>query len=408
MKNISPKKFPKIPVLNNINIKCGKAEIKSKSKLDLSLIVFQSLANVAYVLTKSKTCAANIQWLKKNKGAGRIKVLLVNSGNANAYTGKEGYINVKKLLVFLSNHYSCLKEEIIISSTGVIGEQLPMDKIMKTLPLLISNKKITNSVDWKNFARSILTTDTFPKAVFKQSKIGNKKINLIGIAKGSGMIAPNMATMLGYIFTDLSLSPKILHKLLTDVNEKSFNSITIDSDTSTNDMVCFFSTKEKNCKIRSHEDKLLNKFKRDLESLAIELAKKIVFDGEGAKKFIEVKVSGAKSYSDAKKAAFSIANSPLVKTAIAGEDANWGRIIMALGKANIILNQNKISLNLGNIAIVKKGELKKNYKEIDSAKYLKKQEIQINVELNLGSYSSTVWTCDLTKEYISINADYRS
>ncbi|MAJ24237.1 MAG: bifunctional ornithine acetyltransferase/N-acetylglutamate synthase [Rickettsiales bacterium] len=407
MKKISEKKFPKIPALDGISILCGKAQIKSKSKLDLALIIFDNYANVAYVSTTSKTCAANIQWLNKNKKNNRVKVLVANSGNANAYTGKEGYNNVLKILNYLSSHFICKKEEVIVSSTGVIGEQLPIKRIMKVLNDFL-NRKNSYTTNWKNFATSILTTDTFAKAVYKKSKIGNNTVNIIGIAKGSGMIAPNMATMLGYIFTDAALSPTVLGQLLTDVNEKSFNSITVDSDTSTNDMVCFFSTKKIPSKVKSFKDKSLTRFRKDLENLSIELAKKIICDGEGATKLIEISVKGAKSYHDAKKVAMTIANSPLVKTAIAGEDANWGRIIMAVGKSNVMLDQNKLSLSFGKNSVIIKGELNNKYNERIITTHLKGSEIKINLDLNLGTYSSKVWTCDLTKRYIEINADYRS
>ena len=334
---------------------------------------------------------------------------MVNSGNANAYTGKEGYENVKKILNIISSKYNCKKEEIIISSTGVIGEQLPINNIKKTLTKLSEDLTVTsNQSAWKDFANSIMTTDTFPKAVYKKTKIGNKSGNIIGIAKGSGMIAPNMATMLAYVFTDLDLPSIILKKLLIDVNEKSFNSITVDSDMSTNDMVCFFSTKKIITGISSVNDVNLNIFKKDLELLTKDLAKKIVYDGEGATKLIEINVRKAKTYKDAKKVAFSIANSPLVKTAIAGEDANWGRVIMAIGKSKVVLDQNNISLKFGKYIIINKGKLKKKYNEKNITKYLKNTEIYIEIELHSGIHSSRVWTCDLTKKYIEINADYRS
>ena len=409
MKKEHYKKFPKIPILIGTNIKCGKAKIKSKSKLDLAVIIFDKYANVAYLTTKSKTYAANIKWLKENKKIKKVKVLMVNSGNANAYTGKEGYENVKKILNIISSKYNCKKEEIIISSTGVIGEQLPINNIKKTLTKLSEDLTVTsNQSAWKDFANSIMTTDTFPKAVYKKTKIGNKSGNIIGIAKGSGMIAPNMATMLAYVFTDLDLPSIILKKLLIDVNEKSFNSITVDSDMSTNDMVCFFSTKKIITGISSVNDVNLNIFKKDLELLTKDLAKKIVYDGEGATKLIEINVRKAKTYKDAKKVAFSIANSPLVKTAIAGEDANWGRVIMAIGKSKVVLDQNNISLKFGKYIIINKGKLKKKYNEKNITKYLKNTEIYIEIELHSGIHSSRVWTCDLTKKYIEINADYRS
>ena len=402
------KNFPKIPTIENVDIICGKANIKSRSRLDLAIIIFNNYANVAYVTTKSKTFAANIKWLKENKNISKVKVLMVNSGNANAYTGDQGYLNLKSIIKFLSHGFNCKNKEVIISSTGVIGEQLPIKKIMITLNKLTEKLIEKKNMNWESFARSIMTTDTFPKGIYKKTRIGNKEVKLIGVAKGSGMIAPDMATMLGYIFTDADFSSKILQGLLIEVNEKSFNSITVDSDMSTNDMVCFFSTRKISNKIKTIKDKLLDKFKKDLQWLAIELAKKIIYDGEGATKIIEVNVLGAQSYIDAKNVALSIANSPLVKTAIAGEDANWGRIIMAIGKSKAKLDQNNISLKFGKNLILKKGKLKKNYNEEPVSEYLKKNQIKIEVDLNCGKFVSNVWTCDLTKKYIEINADYRS
>ncbi len=408
MKKTLYKKFPKIPALENVDIICGKANIKSKSRLDLVIVLFNNYANVAYVTTKSKTFAANIKWLKENKNISKARVLMVNSGNANAYTGEEGYTNLNTILDFFSNRLNCKKKEVIISSTGVIGEQLPIKKIMKTLNILTANLNEKKSIDWKGFANSIMTTDTFPKGIYKKTRIGNREVNLVGIAKGSGMIAPDMATMLAYIFTDADLTSKILRELLLEINEKSFNSITVDSDMSTNDMVCFFSTREILNNVKTNKDKILNKFKKDLQWLAIELAKKIIYDGEGATKIIEVNVLGAKSYLDAKNIALNIANSPLVKTAIAGEDANWGRVIMAIGKSKAKIDQNKISLKFGKNIILQKGKLKKKYNEDIVSEYLKNNEIRVEVDLNYGKFSSKVWTCDLTKKYIEINADYRS
>ncbi len=408
MKKMFYKNFPKIPTIENVDIICGKANIKSRSRLDLAIIIFNNYANVAYVTTKSKTFAANIKWLKENKNISKVKVLMVNSGNANAYTGEQGYLNLKSIIKFLSYGFNCKNKEVIISSTGVIGEQLPIKKIMITLNKLTKKLIEKKNMNWESFARSIMTTDTFPKGIYKKTSIGNKEVKLIGVAKGSGMIAPDMATMLGYIFTDADFSSKILQGLLIEVNEKSFNSITVDSDMSTNDMVCFFSTRKISNKVKTIKDKILDKFKKDLQWLAIELAKKIIYDGEGATKIIEVNVLGAQSYIDAKNVALSIANSPLVKTAIAGEDANWGRIIMAIGKSKAKLDQNNISLKFGKNLILKKGKLKKNYNEEPVSEYLKKNEIKIEVDLNCGKFVSNVWTCDLTKKYIEINADYRS
>ena len=408
MKKKLYKKFPRIPTLYNTEIICGKANIKSISRLDLVIIIFKNYANVAYLTTKSNTFAANIKWLKDNKNISKVKVLMANSGNANAYTGEEGYFNLKTIIEFLSNRFNCKNKEVIISSTGVIGEQLPIKKIIKTLNKISQKSIEKKNMDWEGFANSIMTTDTFPKGIYKQTRIANKVVKLVGIAKGSGMIAPDMATMLGYIFTNADLSSKILRRLLVEINEKSFNSITVDNDMSTNDMVCFFSTREISNSIKNVNDKALNKFKKDLQWLAIELAKKIIYDGEGATKIIEVNVMGARSYLDAKNVALSIANSPLVKTAIAGGDANWGRIIMAIGKSKAKFDQNKISLKFDKNLILKKGKLNKKYNEAVITEYLKKNEIRLEVDLNYGEFSSKVWTCDLTKKYIEINADYRS
>tara|TARA_B100000886_G_C20402266_1_gene483132 strand:+ start:191 stop:1417 length:1227 start_codon:yes stop_codon:yes gene_type:complete len=408
MKKMIYKNFPNIPIIKHLDIICGKANIKSSSRLDLALVIFKKLANVAYVTTKSQTFAANIKWLKENNNISKVKVLMVNSGNANAYTGDIGYLNLKTIIELLSSRYNCKEKEVIISSTGVIGEQLPMKKITKTLNKLSDEVMDKRNISWESFAKSIMTTDTFPKGIYKKTKIGNIAVNLIGIAKGSGMIAPNMATMLGYIFTDADLPSNILRELLIEINEKSFNSITVDNDMSTNDMVCFFSTRCISNNIKNIKDKKLQKFKEDLQWLAIQLAKKIIYDGEGSSKMIEISVLGANSYLDAKNVALNIANSPLVKTAIAGEDANWGRIIMAIGKSQAKIDQDKISLKFGKNLILKKGKLKNKYNESIISRYLKNKEIKLEVNLNYGNFYSKVWTCDLTKKYIEINADYRS
>ncbi|MBV68507.1 MAG: bifunctional ornithine acetyltransferase/N-acetylglutamate synthase [Pelagibacterales bacterium] len=400
--------FSKIKPIKGININTANIGIKSKAKEDVALVSFKELANVATVLTKSKTYAPNIKWLKNIKNNGKAKLLFVNSGNANAYTGKQGYQNVLKIVNELAKIFKCNKENILVSSTGVIGEQLPITKIINSLPL-ITTKKNKNNQDWSSFAKAITTTDTFPKGCYKQTTIGNHKYNIIGICKGSGMIAPNMATMLAFIFTDANLSISQLSKMLKHSLEKSFNNISVDGDTSTNDMVSMFSiNSKKSNKEKPFTIKQLKKFQVDLDCLSIDLAKKIVIDGEGAKKLIEIEVRGAKNNKEAKNVALSIANSLLVKTAIAGEDANWGRIIMAIGKSSSNINQNKISIKIGKNHVIKNGEIKKNYNESLVTNHLKKNEVFIYIDLHLGKGLSKVWTCDLTKKYIEINADYRS
>mgnify|MGYP001425545059 FL=1 len=398
--------FPNIKFLKNLQIDTIKAGIKSKLKEDIAIVSFKELANVASVFTKSKTCAPNITWLKKIKNNEKAKALYINSGNANAYTGKNGYQNVIRIAKHLADIFDCKKENIIISSTGVIGEQLPIEKILNSFSKL-SNKKSQNTQNWLSLAKAIMTTDTFPKGYYKEININNKKYNIVGICKGSGMIAPNMATMLAFIFTDLQIPSKQLKVSLKDAVEESFNKITVDGDTSTNDMVSIFSLK-KNKEKTFLDKKNLKKFQENLNDVAIQLAKKIVLDGEGAKKLIEIEVFGAKNNLQAKNVALSVANSLLVKTAIAGEDANWGRIIMAIGKSSAIIDQKKISIQIGGFLIIDKGEINKNYIEKKLSKYLKSHEITINIDLCLGPGNSKVWTCDLTKKYIEINADYRS
>ena len=394
--------------LSGLSIKTLKAGIKSHSKEDIGIVIFDQLANISYVLTKSQTSAANIQWLKSIKNHGKVKVLFANSGNANAFTGKMGVQNVKKIVSFLSKKYNCKDKEVIVSSTGVIGEQLPINRILQKLQ--DKEKKLKeDQQNWKGLAKSIMTTDTFPKSYIRNIIINKKKVKILGIAKGSGMIAPDMATMLAFIFIDIKVPRYLLNKIIKDIVDKSFNSITIDSDMSTNDMFCLISTNRLDCgSLKSINNPLINKLKEEIQKVAIELAKMIVIDGEGAKKLIEINISGALKKKDAKAVAMSIANSPLVKTAIAGEDANWGRIIMAIGKSKAKIFQKKIGLKIGKYKIVSKGELIKDYNEKKVNDYLKGKKINIEINLGIGKYESKVWTCDLTKKYIEINADYRS
>tara|TARA_B100000963_G_C22598847_1_gene659236 strand:+ start:734 stop:1960 length:1227 start_codon:yes stop_codon:yes gene_type:complete len=402
------KVFPVEKSIKGLKKYCLNAGIKKKSKFDVGLVVFEKVAHAAIALTNSKTFAPNIKWLKKIKKFGKARALFVNSGNANSYTGETGYKNVITLVDFFSRKLNCPKNQIIISSTGVIGEQLPIKNIILNLENFFKNKKKIES-EWKSFASSIKTTDTFIKGSYITTAIGEQKIRIYGVSKGSGMIAPNMATMLAFIFTDATIPIQILKLSLREVLNSSFNNITVDGDTSTNDMVCIFSTNQVKCrKISSFKSFKNSRFFKDLEKLCIDLAKKIVIDGEGAKKLIEINVCGASSKKDAKSIASSVANSPLVKTAIAGEDANWGRIIMAIGNAKAKIKQEKISLALDKYKIIKKGEIVSKINEKNLSNYLKSDNIVINIEIGLGKSKARLWTCDLTKEYISINADYRS
>ena len=392
--------------IDGLDFKIFKSGIK-KNSTDLLLVTLPNLSSVSGVFTKSKTPSAAVIDCKNkiNLKNNHIKCLVVNSGNANAFTGIKGTKTVNEITTFLSDFYNCNENEIFTSSTGVIGEELNASKIISC----IKNKKpvFVNSI--KEAAKSIMTTDTFPKYVISKAKYKSFQVNVVGIAKGSGMIAPNMGTMLAYIFTDLNISSKVLQKILNDENEKTFNSITVDSDTSTSDTCLLASTNQlTNKKINNYSDKFLDNFKKCISNIMLDLAKQIVVDGEGAKKVIEICVENAKSTTSAKKIAFSVANSPLVKTAIAGEDANWGRIVMAIGKSYEPIDQKKIKIKFGKYLVTKNGMKYSKYSEKKLSKYLKNKEINISIDIGMGKHKWNVYTCDLTEQYIRINADYRS
>ena len=401
--------FRDLPSIQGLEISSLSAGLyKKKGRRDLSFFYFEDGANHAGVFTKSQVSAECIKWNKIPK-ATKIKALLVNTKNANALTGKQGFDALKKIQKEVSKKIKIKSNEFYFASTGVIGEKFPIKKIEKKIPKLIDGKKNTSQTNWINAAKAIMTTDTIAKVSGKTFKIQNKKVSLAGIAKGSGMIYPNMATMLGFIFTDVNISNALLKLALKNNLEKTFNAISVDGDTSTNDMLLIFSTgKANNKKITKVNSKDYKIFENNLCEIMLSLAKQITFDGEGASKFIELDIQGAKSYLDAKNVAFSIANSQLFKTAIAGEDPNWGRILMAVGKSHALVKTKKIDLKLGKQFIFKKGNIFKNYKESVAAKYMKGSNIKILVNLGLGKNKFKAYTCDLTHEYISINADYRN
>ena len=414
--------FQDLEHIDGISISTVCANLYKTSRDDLVMFYFRDGANYASVYTKSKIISENIKW-NLNVKSKQIKALIVNTRNANAFTGPMGYRGLKEIAEEVSLQLSKKQiededspkkiqaNEILFGCTGTIGEKYPTEKIKKSIPNLINKIKYTqNKLIWIKAAMGIITTDTKPKLSMEECEIGNKKVKIYGIAKGSGMIFPNMATTLGYIFTDASLSNDILSKLLKKNIETTFNAISCDGDTSTNDMVSIFSTgKLKNSVISNANDKRIADFDRALHAVLLNLSKRIVDDGEGASKFITIDVTKAKTESDAKKIAFSIANSPLVKTAIAGNDPNWGRIIMAIGKTDIDINVNKLSIKLGSLKIIEKGQLSKSYIEDDAAVYMREsKKIDITIELNLGKKNFTAYTMDLTKKYIDINADYRT
>ena len=401
--------FVDLPNIKGLKISTNSANLyKKKKRNDLCLFYFEDGANHAGVFTKSTAAAECIKWNKLSK-SNKVKALFVNTKNANALTGIQGLNSIKKIQKKISNQIKLKDKEFYCASTGVIGERFPIEKIEKKIPDLINKMKSSSSNIWIKAAKAIMTTDTIAKLSSKSFKIKKQKINIAGIAKGSGMIFPNMATMLGFIFTDLNISNQLLKIALKNNLEKTFNAISVDGDTSTNDMVLIFSTaKAKNKKITNLKSKEYKIFESKLNEVMMSLAKQITIDGEGASKLIEIDVTGAKNKKDAKQIAFSIANSQLFKTAIAGEDPNWGRILMAIGKSKVSTNINKIKLKLGNQIIFKSGNISKTYKESLASKYMKGCEIKVSIDLGAGKSSFTAYTCDLTHKYISINADYRN
>ncbi len=420
-KNTKIGDFQDLDHLDGMSVSTTSANLYGNNRDDLVLFYFRKGANHASVYTQSKLVSENIKWnqsIKKKK----IKALLVNTRNANAFTGKNGYKGIKILaddISFYLNEKRKVDEElpekikfndVLFASTGTIGDPFPLKKIKACIPELIEKIKYTqNKYIWMKAAMGILTTDLVPKVAMEQCKIGNKMIKIYGIAKGSGMIYPNMATTLGFVFTDATISSAILKNLLKKNITNTFNAITCDGDTSTNDMVTIFSTGAvKNLDIKSALDPKIQDFSINLNRVLLNLAKRVAADGEGSSKFIEIQILNCKTENDARKISFSIANSTLVKTAIAGEDPNWGRIVMAVGKSNVKINPDKMVIKMGNNKILEKGQLSNFYNEDELAQYMKNDKIEIIVDLNIGNKNFTAYTMDLTKKYIEINSDYRT
>tara|TARA_B100000676_G_scaffold239093_1_gene239681 strand:- start:1369 stop:2610 length:1242 start_codon:yes stop_codon:yes gene_type:complete len=405
----APKKFPKLPLVKGITISTAKSGTKYKGRKDIFTAVFVKGTTVAGAFTQSDVRAEPVEFCKKNIIDGSARVLVVNAGFANAFTGKKGKKINKSISSNIKKIIKCKEKDIFICSTGVIGENIPLSPTNRAIS---QSLKITEN-NWESAAKSIMTTDTFPKAIGKKIIIDNKEVSIVGIAKGSGMISPNMATMLAFIFTDALIDKAVLQTLLNIELRNSFNSITVDSDTSTNDTVLAFATGKamegKNERIISRtSDPRLIQFREAFSEIMHDLAIQIVKDGEGAKKLIQIKVSGAENSSSAKKIARSIADSPLVKTAVGVSDPNWGRIIMAIGKTKEKINPKKISLKIGSNTIIRDGEISRSYSEKRTKKYMKGKNILLDINLGLGKGFSQMWTCDLTEGYIKINADYRS
>ncbi len=413
--------FQDLEHIPGMSISTVSANLYHKDRDDLVMFYFRDGANHASLYTQSKIVSENIKW-NLNQKSRRIKSLVINTRNANAFTGKKGYQGLEKIAEELSicltekqkedeeNPKKISPKEIFFGCTGTIGEEYPTEKIKAKIPDLVKNIKYTqNKYIWVKAALGIMTTDLKPKMAMEECHIGNTEVKIYGIAKGSGMVHPNMATTLAYIFTDADLSNEILKKLLNKNINTTLNAISCDGDTSTNDMVSIFSTgKARNTIIKNFNDAKLKEFDEALHRVLLNLAKRVVADGEGASKFITISVNKCKTEEEAKKIAFSIANSPLVKTAIAGEDPNWGRIAMALGKAGVKIDLQKLMIQIGQFKIIEKGQLSEKYNEDEVASYMKEEKIDLTIDIETGSKSFTAYTMDLTKKYIEINSDYRS
>jgi len=395
-----------MPTMADIRFASMEAGIRYRGRKDLMLCLLPENTVVAGTLTQSKTCSSAVDWCRAQLFDGKARALVVNSGNANAFTGMKGQKAVEVTAIEAAKAAGCAPNEVMIASTGVIGEALDPAKFTHFLKDLAAQ---ANESGWHEAARTIMTTDTFAKLATRTVQIDGVDIHINGMAKGSGMIAPDMATMLSFVFTDAPIAQSVLQSLCSELVVGSFNSITVDSDTSTSDTLLVFATgKADIAQLATFEDKRLVVFRAALFEVLLDLAHQIVKDGEGISKFIEVQVNGAQNDSAAKTIALSIANSPLVKTAMAGEDPNWGRIIMAVGKAGEEADRDRLGIWFGEIEVARDGEVAPDYREELGASYMKESEILIKVEIGLGDGCAKVWTCDLTHEYISINADYRS
>lgn len=406
--SLYPETIQDLPPLSGVRIATAEAGIKYKNRIDLLFIIFDEPANVAGVFTRSKCPSASVDHCRASLSHGVARGIVVNSGNANAFTGYKGKTTTKAIVKAAADILKVKENEIFLASTGVIGE--PMDESC-FLNLLPNMAAMAEEGNWLKAAKAIMTTDTFPKFATRKFDFGGEPVIINGIAKGAGMIAPDMATMLSFVVSDAAISSDILQSMLSEGVQGSFNSITVDSDTSTSDTLMMFATgKAKGsfpC-LTSRSDPRYEVFAKQLNDLLRELALQVICDGEGARHLIEVNVTGATTDSAAKTIALSIANSPLVKTAIAGEDANWGRVVMAVGKAGVEADRDLLTIWFGEHRVAVNGERDPDYSEETVGAYMKGQHITIRVDIGLGSSKATVWSCDLTKEYVEINGDYRS
>ncbi len=406
---LAPSSFATLPGLRGVRMATAAAGIKYKNRTDVLLMVFDRPASVAGVFTRSKCPSAPVDFCRANLAHGVARAVVVNSGNANAFTGKKGKAATELTARSAAAAVGCSEQEIYLASTGVIGEPLDATKFAGVLDEMNATAKADF---WFEAAKAIMTTDTYPKVATRSAEIGGVTVTINGIAKGAGMIAPDMATMLSFVVTDADIAPAALQALLSEGVGPTFNSVTVDSDTSTSDTLLLFATgaaaADGQVRVESGSDERLASFRAALNDLLKDLALQVVRDGEGARKMVEVTVTGAESDAAAKRIALSIANSPLVKTAVAGEDANWGRVVMAVGKSGEMADRDRLAIWFGDVRVAVEGERDPAYSEEATTAVMQKQDIPIKVDIGLGSGSATVWTCDLTKEYVAINGDYRS
>jgi glutamate N-acetyltransferase/amino-acid N-acetyltransferase len=406
---LAPTSYPDAPAIEGVRFATAEAGIRYRNRRDVFLAVLAAGTEVAGVFTRSKCPGAPVEWCREALKGGTARALVVNSGNANAFTGQKGRESVKLTAEIAARAVGCKPSEVFISSTGVIGEPLDATKFEGVLDACARDAK---DGPWLDAARAIMTTDTYPKVAVRTATIGGVEVNLVGIAKGAGMIAPDMATMLSYVFTDAAIAAPALQALLSNAVKGSFNAITVDSDTSTSDTLLAFATqaaaRRGAPRIEAANDRRLAGFRKAFASLLTELAHMVVKDGEGARKFVGVTVEGAVSNASARRIAASIANSPLVKTAIAGEDANWGRVVMAVGKAGEPAERDRLDIFFGPHRLATAGARDPAYSEEATTAYMRGDSLDIRVNLNLGKGKAVIWTCDLTKAYVEINGDYRS
>jgi len=410
--------FQELKNIDGLQVSAVSADLYENGRDDLSLFYFPEGANYAVAYTQNSIVSESITWNREN-AKNNIKALVVNTKNANTFTGDQGLNSLNEIAKTLieslkkvesENGYEKTKtKDLMFASTGLIGEKFPVEKIKKSIQNLVANLRINqNKLIWLKIASAIMTTDTRPKVAYAEVKIGDKTVRIAGIAKGAGMIAPNLATMLSFIFTDADITSVTLNKFLNKVLSNTFNAITVDSDTSTNDMVAIFATKKiKNKKLNIISSKEVLQFEKALKTVCLDLAKQIVVDGEGAKKFITIKIINSTTTESAKKIAFSIANSPLIKIAVAGEDPNWGRILMGIGKSGEKIDSKKIIIKLGDFILAEKGKISESYDEKKLQEYMKQDSIFIEVDLKQGKFEYECYTCDFTHDYIDINAHYR-